>query len=646
MTEALPTGRRVSLTPGTQVGRYTLLRRLARGGMAELYLARASGIHGFEKLFVLKLVLPHLSEDRRFVQMFLQEARMAAGLDHPHIAQVTDIGEYNDEPFFVMQYVHGRDLHRVAKTVKAPLPLDVALTVAAQVAAGLHYVHERRDANGSPLELVHRDVSPANVMIGYAGDLKLVDFGIAKSAAKDNATRTGVIKGKISYLAPEQCRGDRIDRRTDVFALGILTYEMTTGRRLFPGDTDFAIMRKIVDGVFVRPTELNPSYPPALEAIIVRALATEPEDRYPNAADVQAELETFAQSDGLRISSLTLGRFMKELYGDQPSPAGADPLDVAQTRIQPQAVEPEAAVRSLPSKVGMPTRMGGAELAEENASDRTGMVVDELVEELVAADDSATVARLPDHDDLQDEGTVALTPAPVLPVAEKTLAVGAEPLPSPDDLPFPEEKTVVASQSPLGVTQPASPPVLAPAAVGPNFTATTPAGVPVVPMAVQDAWGDDDPVPGRRSGLLVGSVVTAVGLLGIATWAIIASSGDDTPTKPQPVSTPAVVAPAAEPVNEPEVVVELPVEPDPPAAEDPPAVVIDPPAVEPEPASDEPAPPPVNEAVAPAKPQTAPKPAVRRTKGRSKARSGRKKKKGKAPTSSKPKASDAMYPSG
>lgn len=340
MGEVVSQTRRGSLVPGTRIGRYELLRRLARGGMAELYLARASGLHGFEKLCVVKLVLPHLVDDRRFVQMFLHEARMAATLDHPNIAQVTDIGELEGEPFFVMQYVRGRDLRKIAKALRgAPLPLDVALTVASQVAAGLHYVHESKGPEGKSLGLVHRDVSPANVMIGFDGDVKLVDFGIAKSVEQSDATRTGVIKGKVSYMSPEQCRGDAIDRRTDIFALGILLCEMTTGRRLFRGDTDFAIMSKIVEGRFPAPHEGRPEYPEALEAIVLRALRNDPEDRYQNTAEMQGDLESFAQDQGLRLSSLTLSSFMRELFGEQPNAAGVDPLDEAPTEIRPEARE-------------------------------------------------------------------------------------------------------------------------------------------------------------------------------------------------------------------------------------------------------------------------------------------------------------------
>ena len=379
--------RRGPLEPGTQVGRYQLLRRLARGGMAELYLARADGLHGFRKLCVLKLVLPHLAEDRRFVEMFLHEARMAATLDHPNIVHVTDIGELDGEPYMVMQYVRGRDVRQIAKARSgAPLPLDVAVTISTQVAAGLHHVHEQRGPDGAAIGLVHRDVSPANVMIGFDGNAKLVDFGIAKSTEQLDATRTGVIKGKVSYMAPEQCRGRRIDRRTDVFALGILLYEMTTGRRLFPGDTDFAVMSKIVDGVYVRPREVDPEYPPGLEAIIVRALQLEPEDRYPTAAEVQSEIEAFARQSDLRVSPLTLSKFMLDTFGEQPNAASQDPLEEARTEILADGGSapsgPSAGI--LPSlSEDVRTRIGGAEGASIRGGSNgalTGIVHDSSTE--------------------------------------------------------------------------------------------------------------------------------------------------------------------------------------------------------------------------------------------------------------------------
>ncbi len=310
-----PLTRRESLRSGLEIGRYTVERRLARGGMAELYLARARGPFGFNKLCVIKLVLPHLTEDARFVSMFLHEARLLASLDHAHIAQVIDIGEFERDPYFVMQYVHGRDLRTVMRALKGqPLDLPVALRVASSVASGLAYAHEKTDEQGQPLGLVHRDVSPANVMIGYGGDVKLVDFGVAKSAVQDEETRTGVIKGKAAYMSPEQCRGDRVDHRSDIFALGILLYEMTTGQRLFHGSSDFVMMQKIVEGEVPSPHDVCDDYPPGLTEIVMRALHPDPEQRTPNAATLLGELQEFARVHNVLASELDISNLMESLF--------------------------------------------------------------------------------------------------------------------------------------------------------------------------------------------------------------------------------------------------------------------------------------------------------------------------------------------
>lgn len=389
------------------MGRYELLRRLARGGMAELYLARAVGIHGFEKLCVLKLVLPHLAEDRDFADMFLREARIAAGLDHPNIAHVSDIGEIHGEPFFVMQYIHGRDLRAIAKALDGKaMPLAAALTIATSLAAGLHYVHERRGPDGRGLGLVHRDVSPSNVVVGYDGDVKLVDFGIAKSSEQRSATRTGVLKGKVNYMAPEQCHGRPVDRRTDVFALGIMLYEMTTGTRMFAGDNDFYVMTKIVRGVWASPSEVADGYPEALEHIVARAMQVEPEDRYPTVQAIQMDLEAFAQAEGIRISPISLASFMKDTFGEQPMPEAVDPMDVAPTEIRmpfdgPVPYPPDPAAtwigpadpargHSRVTNMGIAgdrslrllrddTRIGGAE--RKPRLENTGLIAGELVDE-------------------------------------------------------------------------------------------------------------------------------------------------------------------------------------------------------------------------------------------------------------------------
>ena len=212
-----------------RLGRYEILRPLARGGMAELFLARATGIQGFEKLVVVKRILPEMARDTDYVEMFLEEARLAAGLHHSNIVQVYDIGEDEAAPFFAMEYLHGEDVRtllRAAALRRARVPVEHALSIAIGVAAGLHHAHEKRDPDGRPLGIVHRDVSPHNVAVTFDGGVKLLDFGVAKTRRRASATRHGTLKGKLGYMSPEQCRGDELDRRSDVFAVAILLWEL------------------------------------------------------------------------------------------------------------------------------------------------------------------------------------------------------------------------------------------------------------------------------------------------------------------------------------------------------------------------------------------------------------------------------------
>jgi serine/threonine protein kinase len=367
---------RGSLAAGAEIGRYVLGRRLARGGMAELYLAKALGIAGFEKPCVLKLVLPHLTEDATFVEMFLTEARLAATLDHPNVVHVVDIGEVDGEYFFVMEYVHGRDVRALLRACNpGTMPLQAALTIAHGVAEGLHYVHERRDPSGRFLGLVHRDISPSNVMVSYDGSVKVVDFGIAKATEMRHATRTGVLKGKVHYMAPEQCEGHAIDRRTDVFALGILLYEMTTGRPLFTGTNDYYVMSRIVRGVFARPREVDPAYPPELEQIVLRALARDPKDRYVSAQALQVELEQYARAADLSLSPRLLAETMHEVFGEVPATNfEEDEEEIAPTLLHVGSVDSASIAHSTsptdilvgprrPTRVAVPARRRTVALA-------------------------------------------------------------------------------------------------------------------------------------------------------------------------------------------------------------------------------------------------------------------------------------------
>ena len=304
----------------TRLGSYEILRKLARGGMAELFLARTVGPENFEKLVVLKKILPNFAENPKFVRLFLDEARLAATLDHPHIAHVYDMGKVDGNYFFTMEYIHGQDvratLRRTSRFDKL-FPIDHTVFIVHAVAAALHYAHERRKPDGSLLDIVHRDVSPSNILISYDGAIKLVDFGVAKAATSSVKTRTGTLKGKIAYMSPEQAKGSTVDRRSDIFALGICLWEMITTQRLFKGDNDLATIQLIINSKPQAPRELRPECPEELERITLKALSPDPETRYQTAEELQLDLEELARELKLKQSTVVLRSHMQELFAEE-----------------------------------------------------------------------------------------------------------------------------------------------------------------------------------------------------------------------------------------------------------------------------------------------------------------------------------------
>jgi len=287
--------------------------------MAELYLAHQRGAAGFSKVVALKRILPHLAEDPTFTRMFLDEARLASGLDHPHLAHVLDFGEHEGEHFLTMEYVHGRNLHEILRAQgERELPVATVLTIVACVARGLHDLHEQRAPDGRPLGLVHRDVSPSNVLVSYDGIVKLTDFGIAKAMELTAFTRTGTFKGKLGHASPEQVRGEAIDRRSDVFCLGILLYEATTGMRAFSGPNEFAVMGKVARGQYAPVLAVMPHCPPPLASIVDRALSTDPAARYPTAAAFADALEEFAYQADVRLGAHPVAATMEASFGPAP----------------------------------------------------------------------------------------------------------------------------------------------------------------------------------------------------------------------------------------------------------------------------------------------------------------------------------------
>ncbi|MBI5543449.1 MAG: serine/threonine protein kinase [Deltaproteobacteria bacterium] len=306
-----------AMEPGARLGRYAVLRKIAVGGMAEVYLARQEGPEGFEKPVALKQILPHLAIEAGLVDMFLEEARIAARLSHPNVVQIFDLGIEGRTPFLAMEYVFGEPLSQLRDRLASQgrkLPLEAALFIATNLCLALHHAHTFA-LGPKPQPIVHRDVSPQNVLISFEGTVKLADFGVAKAKGASKTTTVGLIKGKVGYMSPEQALGESVDARTDLFALGVVLYELVTGQAPFTGKS----MSAILDAV------TNESAPPApsrlcgcpedFDAVLLKALEKRKEQRFQSAAELLASLEELQRKHALVANSLTLGRLMEEAFG-------------------------------------------------------------------------------------------------------------------------------------------------------------------------------------------------------------------------------------------------------------------------------------------------------------------------------------------
>lgn len=305
-----------------RIGRYEVLNHLASGGMGQVYLARSTGLGGFERQVVVKtLDLSITDDDDAFVTMFLDEARLVGALHHQYIAPVYEVGCDDEGRYYlVMDYVHGETTEAVYRTSKdrgVPISLSFALTVVSCVASALDYAHNLCAADGTPLDIVHRDISLSNVMVGYDGAVKLIDFGIAKAANRATKTQVGTLKGKIGYLAPEQVLRRNVDHRADIFALGIVLYELTTATRAFRESSDLVTLERITEGQVKPPSEVVKDYPPELERIVLQALQVDPEQRFQDAATMGRELEALAARLRLPLGHAAVVDVMTSLFGDQ-----------------------------------------------------------------------------------------------------------------------------------------------------------------------------------------------------------------------------------------------------------------------------------------------------------------------------------------
>ncbi|MBN2358166.1 MAG: serine/threonine protein kinase [Deltaproteobacteria bacterium] len=311
---------------GETLGRYTLLYELASGGMATLYLGRVLGPAGFQKLVAIKRIHPHLAKEKSFVDMFLDEARIAAGIQHPNVAQIYELGQQGRNYFLVMEYIEGESFARFARAhmtnqaragKPARMPIRESTAIVADAAAGLHAAHELCAPDGTLLGVVHRDVSPHNILLTYDGHVKLVDFGVAKARGRISTTTDKSLKGKLAYMSPEQVRGKEVDRRSDIFALGIVLYEMTCSRRLFKNESEVDTIRQILDGAIQPPHELIPGYPQALEQVVLKALSYDRGRRYRTAEEMHRELQQVLHELGPPVTAADIGHLMRSAFGDR-----------------------------------------------------------------------------------------------------------------------------------------------------------------------------------------------------------------------------------------------------------------------------------------------------------------------------------------
>jgi serine/threonine protein kinase len=319
-----------------EFGKYLLLAKIASGGMADLFHGKIVSVKGFEKAVAIKKLLPHLTDDTSLVNMFINEAKLAALLTHQNIVQIYDLGSIEGTYFIAMEYLHGKDLRAMSTKARkrtAPLPAEFALYILSRVCAGLDYAHKLKDFQGNRLNIIHRDISPQNVIVTYEGEVKIVDFGIAKAATHSSETKVGIIKGKLAYMSPEQAAGKAIDHRSDIFSAGILLYELLTHRRMFEG-SEMEVLDRVRKAEFVPAETLVPTLAPRCTGILRRALAKDPDARYQSCAEMLTDLEESLSAFSVRPGAELLSHYMKGLFAEEIT-AELLVLQEAQTQITP-----------------------------------------------------------------------------------------------------------------------------------------------------------------------------------------------------------------------------------------------------------------------------------------------------------------------
>ncbi|MGF1469664.1 MAG: serine/threonine protein kinase [Sandaracinaceae bacterium] len=358
----------------TPFGKYLLLERIAVGGMAEVYTAKSFGIEGFEKTIAIKRILPAMAEDEDFIAMFIDEAKIAGRLTHANIAPIYELGKLGGSHYIAMEYVWGKDLLQIInrfRRMRRRMPPVMGAWIASRMLEGLDYAHRKRDADGHPMGIIHRDVSPQNILVSYEGQVKIIDFGIAKAVARHTRTQAGVLKGKFGYMSPEQVRGDPIDHRSDIFAASTCLHEMLTGERLFTGESDFSVLEKVRNARVHPPSQVREDMPAELEAILMRGLTREPDQRWPSAGEMQEALSRFIARSPLGFGTVDLNTWMRTAFAQELAKEKAR-LDRFADLRPPAATPPQlrrgAVVPTPPRGSGRPEAKASADAIGSSAS--------------------------------------------------------------------------------------------------------------------------------------------------------------------------------------------------------------------------------------------------------------------------------------
>ena len=485
---------------GKRLGKYEILALLALGGTAEIYLARIGGAAGFEKYVVVKCLHDHLADDQEFVKMFLDEARLAAHLDHSNIVQTMELGEHEDRYYMVMEFLAGLSLAMIIRRAGerlagGRLPVPMALNILAQAAAGLHYAHEKA-MNGKALNIVHRDISPQNLVVSFEGVVKVVDFGIAKAEQRQTATRAGTIKGKFAYMSPEQCVATNVDRRTDVFALGVIAHEMLTGRRLFKRNSPYETYQAVIECAVDPPSKVNIELDPALDALIMRSVAKDKEDRYPTAEAFGDALLGYLHHRGKGSGPGDVARFFDDRFAQEIDEHGARMRELisgrdfsVDTGVQWGTAEEEAEAKRN-ATVDLSAKRQSTEEDDKSQSLETGDMMLDRPSQGSLSDVIADIADGGDDSDMPADRTrIETNPL------EKLASMDLQSKPSSPFLPKTPSPVQRSETQPAPL--PRLPSVATPSQGQPRVAQKMPPSGPL-PLPPAPAPGPAQPLPGQR----------------------------------------------------------------------------------------------------------------------------------------------------